>query len=191
MEAAHAEGARVTAHCFGEDCLPDLLGAGIDGIEHATGLTPETTEQAAAQGVAIVPTLVNIATFPQIAESARAKFPVYSDHMLALHSRRYETIAAAHEEGVPVYVGTDAGGSLTHGLVAHEVAELTKAGFSSVEALDAACWRARRWLGRPGLEEGADADLVVYAADPRDDVGVLADPASIVLRGAVMARSGG
>jgi imidazolonepropionase-like amidohydrolase len=190
MEAAHAEGARVTAHCFGEDCLPDLLGAGIDGIEHATGLTPETTEQAAAQGVAIVPTLVNVATFPQIAESARAKFPVYSDHMLALHSRRYETIAAAREAGVPVYVGTDAGGSLTHGLVAHEVAQLTKAGFSAVDAIDAACWRARRWLGRPGLEEGADADLVVYAADPRHDVGVLTDPASIVLRGAVMARSG-
>ena len=28
-------------------------------------------------------------------------------------------------------------------------------------------WGARAWLGRPGLEEGADADLVVYAADPR------------------------
>ena len=25
MAAAHEEGARVTAHCFGEDCLPDLL----------------------------------------------------------------------------------------------------------------------------------------------------------------------
>ena len=191
MEAAHAEGARVTAHCFGEDCLADLLAAGIDGIEHATGLTPETTEQAAAQGVAIVPTLVNIATFPQIAEAARAKFPVYSDHMLSLHSGRHETIAVAHEAGIPVYVGTDAGGSLRHGLVAEEVLELTKAGLSNVEAIGAACWRARQWLGRPGLEEGADADLVVYAADPRQDVGVLADPASIVLRGAVVARSGG
>jgi hypothetical protein len=30
ITAAHQEGARVTAHCFGEDCLPDLLAAGID-----------------------------------------------------------------------------------------------------------------------------------------------------------------
>ncbi len=186
MAAAHAEGARVTAHCFGEDCLPDLLAAGIDGIEHATGLTAETTEAAAARGVAIVPTLVNIATFPRIAESARDKFGRYSDHMLALHARRYSTVAAAHEAGVPVYVGTDAGGSLPHGLVAAEVAELVTAGLSPVEALDAGCWSARRWLGRPGLAEGEAADLVVVSADPRADVGVLAHPEAVVLRGRVV-----
>ena len=48
MKAAHEEGARVTAHCFGEDCLPDLLDAGIDCIEHGTGLTDETRAVAAA-----------------------------------------------------------------------------------------------------------------------------------------------
>ena len=32
--------------------------------------------------------------------------------MLDLHERRYATIGAAHEAGVPIYVGTDAGGSL-------------------------------------------------------------------------------
>lgn len=187
MSAAHAEGARVTAHCFGEDCLPDLLAAGIDGIEHATGLTADTTEQAAAQGVAIVPTLVNIATFPQFAEAARGKFEPYADHMLALHERRYATIGAAHEAGIPIYVGTDAGGSLPHGLVAQEVAELVTAGLSPSQALDAGCWAARRWLGRPGLAEGQDADLVVYDANPRADVGVLAHPKAIVLRGRTVA----
>ena len=37
IEAAHAEGARVTAHVFGEDALPGLIKAGIDCIEHGTG----------------------------------------------------------------------------------------------------------------------------------------------------------
>jgi imidazolonepropionase-like amidohydrolase len=38
-------------------------------------------------------------------------------------------------------------------------------------------------LGRDALVEGASADLVVYPADPRDDLGVLAHPRAVVLRG--------
>jgi imidazolonepropionase-like amidohydrolase len=100
-----------------------------------------------------------------------------------LHERRYQTVGAAHEAGIPIYVGTDAGGSLAHGLVAAEAAELVKAGLTATEALSAASWGARAWLGRGGLTEGAPADLVVYAADPRADIGVLADPQLVVLRG--------
>jgi imidazolonepropionase-like amidohydrolase len=186
IEAAHEEGARVTAHCFGEESLHDFAAAGTDCIEHACGLQDETIAAFAAQGIAIVPTLVNIDTFPRIAESAREKFPVYHRHMLALHERRYETIAAAREAGIAVYVGTDAGGSLPHGLAAAEVGHLVRAGFTAEEALGAACWRARDWLGRPGLEEGEEADLVVYGEDPRADVAALGHPRVIVLRGQVI-----
>src|ERR687897_1776799 len=36
---AHELGCRVTAHVFGEQALAELVGVGIDGIEHGTGLT--------------------------------------------------------------------------------------------------------------------------------------------------------
>ncbi len=85
MAAAHSEGARVTAHCFSEDSLAPLVEAGIDCIEHATGLTEETIGLFAERGVAIVPTLVNIATFPGIADSAEGKFPKYAQHIRNLH----------------------------------------------------------------------------------------------------------
>ena len=183
MTAAHEEGARVTAHCFGEDCLPDLLEAGIDCIEHGTGLTDETRALAAARGIPIVPTLVNIDNFPAYAKAGEERFPVYAAHMHRLHEQRYENVATAYEAGVPIFVGTDAGGSLPHGLVAQEVAELVRAGLPPTSALDAACWGARSWLGRPGLEEGAPADLLVYPEDPRADVRVLASPDLVVLRG--------
>jgi len=185
VAAAHAEGARVTAHCFGEESLRDFAAAGTDCIEHATGLQPDTIDTFAAQGIAIVPTLVNIDTFPGIARGAEGKFPTYAAHLRDLHSRRYETVAAAHDAGVPIYLGTDAGGSLPHGLVAAEAAELVKAGLSVAEVLGAATWGARRWLGRPGLVEGESADLVVYQDDPRKDIGVLAAPSHVVLRGRV------
>ncbi|MFG3025795.1 amidohydrolase family protein [Streptomyces sp. NPDC048254] len=183
---AHRLGARVTAHCFAENSLQDLVEAGIDCIEHATGLTDELIPLFAARGVAIVPTLVNIATFPHLAAGGDAKFPRWADHMRRLHERRYDTVRAAYDAGIPVYVGTDAGGSLAHGLVAGEVAELVTAGIPPVDALAATSWAARAWLGRPGLEEGAPADLVVYGSDPRADVRVLASPRRVVLNGLVV-----
>jgi imidazolonepropionase-like amidohydrolase len=186
IAAAHEEGVRVTAHCFGEESLRDLAAAGIDCIEHATGLREDSIDTFAAQGIAIVPTLVNIAQFPDLAAPAKEKFPDYHRHMLDLHERRYATIGAAHEAGVPIYVGTDAGGSLPHGLVAQEMAELTRAGLTGAEVVAAATWGAREWLGRPGLVEGEDADLVVYASDPRAHVATVADPVGVVLRGRVV-----
>lgn len=182
VAAAHEAGARVTAHCFGEPALPDLLAAGIDGVEHATGLTPDLLPAFADRGVAVVPTLVNIATFPGIAAAGEAKFPRYAEHMRALHARRYDTVRSAYEAGVPLYAGTDAGGSLPHGLVVDEVLELAAAGLPPVAALSAACWAARDWLRRPGLSEGAPADLLVLAGDPRVDLQVLRS-AVVVLRG--------
>ncbi|MYR56667.1 amidohydrolase family protein, partial [Streptomyces sp. SID625] len=183
---AHELGARVTAHCFAEDSLRDLVESGIDCIEHATGLTEDLIPLFAERGVAIVPTLVNIATFPSLAAGGEGRFPRWSAHMRRLHERRYDTVRAARDAGIPVYVGTDAGGSLPHGLVAAEVAELVKAGIPPVEALSATAWGARSWLGRPGLEEGAPADLVVYETDPRADVRVLAAPRRVVLNGRVV-----
>jgi imidazolonepropionase-like amidohydrolase len=183
VAAAHEEGARVTAHCFGEQSLVDFAAAGTDCIEHATGLVDETIDTFAAQGIAIVPTLVNIDNFPKFADAGRGKFPTYADHMMDLYERRYETVARAHEAGIPIYVGTDAGGQLPHGLVASEVEALTRAGLSTLEALDAATWGARAWLGRPGIAEGESADLVVYQEDPRQDVRALAAPHRIILRG--------
>ncbi|MBL7493612.1 amidohydrolase family protein [Frankia sp. AgB1.9] len=190
IAAAHAAGARVTAHCFAEDSLPDLAAAGIDCVEHATGLSDDTIAVFAARGIAIVPTLVNIATFPEIAAPAEDRFPLYYKHMLALHARRYATIGAAYDAGIPIYVGTDAGGSLPHGLVGAEVAELVKAGLPPLAALAAATWSARAWLGFPGLDEGAPADLVVYPEDPRAAPAVLAAPDLIVLRGQPLTGKG-
>ena len=80
IAAAHAEGARVTAHTFGTDALPDLIGAGIDCIEHGTGLTEDLIGEMAARGTAVVPTLVNVENFPGFAAAGEQKFPSYAEH---------------------------------------------------------------------------------------------------------------
>ncbi|WP_026180969.1 amidohydrolase family protein [Demetria terragena] len=183
IAAAHEEGARVTAHCFGEQSLRDLAAAGIDCIEHATGLQEDSIQTFVDQGIAIVPTLVNIANFPTFADAGQEKFPTYSAHMRRLHESRYAVVGAAHDAGVAIYCGTDAGGQVPHGHVAEEVMELAKAGLTPIEAIGAATWRARAWLGCPGLEEGQSADCVVYQQDPRLDLTELKRPIAVILRG--------
>lgn len=186
IQRAHELGARVTAHCFGEESVHELVRAGIDGIEHGTGLDDATIELMAQRQVALVPTLVNLENFPMYADAGEAKFPRYAAHMRALHGRRLETIGRAIDAGVPVFAGTDAGGTVPHGQLATEIGLL--AGISTPEyGLGAASWRARAWLGAPDtLVDGAWADLVVYDADPRTDVAVTKAPRLVILRGRVI-----
>jgi imidazolonepropionase-like amidohydrolase len=75
---------RITAHCFEEESVAVLVRAGIDCVEHGTGLAPEVIDEMARRGTALVPTMLNIATLGDVASRASAKFPVYAEHMLAL-----------------------------------------------------------------------------------------------------------
>ena len=184
---AHAAGARVAVHTFSEDALPDLIDAGVDSIEHGTGLDDDLIARLAASGAVLVPTLINIDNFPGIADSARAKFPVYADHMDRLHGTARARVRAAFEAGVPIYCGTDAGGGILHGRVADEILALHDAGLPAEVALAAGSWAARTWLGQANLEEGAPADFVVFDTDPRAEMAVLRSPVRIVLRGRVLA----
>ena len=188
IAVAHEHGAKVTAHCFGAAVLPGLIEAGIDCIEHGTGLTTDLVELMVAHDTALVPTVMQTDKFPEYAEAGAEKFPVYSATMTDLYARRREALMTAYEAGVRLYAGSDGGGVRKHGNIAGEVKAMADLGMSSEAALGAASWRAREWLGwNPTLEEGAPADLVVYDANPIDDLSVLARPALVVLRGRVVA----
>ena len=68
------------------------------------------------------------------------------------------------------------------------VGALVAAGVSAVDAIGAASWRARSFLGingpnEGGLVDGSPADVVVYADDPRRDIDQLDSPIAVVLRG--------
>ncbi|WP_110181728.1 amidohydrolase family protein [Nocardioides solisilvae] len=188
IEVAHRHGAKVTAHCFGREVLQGLLDAGIDCIEHGTGLSVDHVEQMAAAGVALVPTVMQTAKFPEFAAGGREKFPDYSATMEELYARRREVLMSAHEAGVAMYVGSDGGGPARHGHLAGEALAMAEMGLPVEDVLAAVSWRGREWLGwNADLAEGAPADFVVYDRDPRGDLSVLYEPARVVLRGRVVA----
>ena len=188
IAVAHEHGARVTAHCFGHEVLGGLLEAGIDCIEHGTGLREDQIETMAARGVALVPTVMQLDGFPEYAAAGRTRFPAYTSTMTDLYVRRRTTIMAAYEAGVALYAGSDHGGISRHGNLAGEVIAMTALGLPAEYALGAASWRARDWLGwNAGLDEGAPADFVVYDGNPLEDLSLLLRPARVVLRGRVVA----
>ena len=90
IRVAHEHGAKVTAHCFGHEVLAGLIDAGIDCIEHGTGLHVDQIETMAARGVALVPTVMQLDKFPEYAAAGRSKFPDYTAH----HDRPLRRAAA-------------------------------------------------------------------------------------------------
>lgn len=180
---AHELGVRVTTHVFGEEAVADWVAAGVDCVEHGTGLTPEVIASMAEQGIALDPTLTQIENFPDFAAQGEAKFPTYAAHMRDLHARRFATVGACLDAGISIYAGSDAGGLRPHGTIAAEIALLARVGGPGFAA-GAASWRARDWLGVPSsLVPGAPADLVLTDRDPRVDADALGELTAIVLRG--------
>ncbi|NCD17340.1 MAG: amidohydrolase, partial [Actinobacteria bacterium] len=67
VAAAHAAGARVTAHAFSHEAIDPLLEAGIDCIEHGTGMDADQIAEAARRGIPVTPTMIQVDNFAEFA----------------------------------------------------------------------------------------------------------------------------
>jgi imidazolonepropionase-like amidohydrolase len=172
VEAVHAAGARVAAHTA-EAGVRDIVAAGVDSIEHGWSLDRDSIETMARRGAALTPTLTALQS--RLPDEAPPERRVRQGRWL--ESAR-STVAQAAARGVTILAGTD-----TAGTVAEEIRALIDFGLSPVEALRSATTAARAFLGLAGLEDGADADVVTFEVDPREDPEALTNPAAILLRG--------
>jgi imidazolonepropionase-like amidohydrolase len=180
VEAVHAVGGRVAAHCQSAEGSRNAVLAGVDSLEHGRYLDQDLIDRMARNGTALVPTLG--VTGNKLAEMRAREATPRRDWLLKGWEGLLANVRAAEEAGVVVLAGTD---SFPCGTVANEVEWLMRGGLSADSALAAASWGARSWLGLPGLVDGAPADLVVYDVDPTKDPRVLAHPTAIILRGRV------
>ncbi|HZK05061.1 MAG TPA: amidohydrolase family protein [Actinomycetaceae bacterium] len=183
IAAAHENGARVTVHAFSHASIGPLLDAGIDCIEHGTGMDADQIAEAARRGIPVTPTLRQVDNFCDFAAAAGARFPAYADQMQGMYEHRHQQVRDFAAAGVQLLPGSDAGGTLGHGTLPAELMRWQEAGIDAADVVDFATWRARKYLGAPALGEGEPADVVVYEDDPRDDVANLTRPKAVLLHG--------
>lgn len=63
VAGVHDVGGKVTVHTFATETVDDLLEAGVDGIEHGTGMTRDHLLEAAARGFSSLPRSIRFAVF--------------------------------------------------------------------------------------------------------------------------------
>jgi imidazolonepropionase-like amidohydrolase len=178
VSAVHAVGGRLAVHTQQSAGGAAAVAAGVDSVEHGMCLDPALLNDMAAGGMVLTPTLsvlqASLANAAERPDSPRKRWYVGGA------TAHPGLVVAAAEAGVTLLAGTD---SLPHGRIIDEVRALAAAGLRPHDALAAASWTARSYLGLPGLEPEAPADAVVYASDPRLDLDQLANPLAVILRG--------
>jgi imidazolonepropionase-like amidohydrolase len=183
VRRVHEVGGRLAVHSQHPEGGAVAVAAGVDSVEHGMGLDPALLPRMAEQGTALTPTLSVITA--SLARARSGPDGPAKDWYVAGAGVHGRLTAAAVEAGVTVLAGTD---SRPHGRIADEIRALVAAGVSPHDALAAASWTARSYLGLPGLTDGAPADAVVFDADPRTDLSLLDKPRAVIIRGRLMPR---
>jgi len=173
-EEAHKAGKHVAAHAHATVTIKDCLRAGVNTIEHGRYLDEEAASLMARAGAFLVPTL-------SIARSIAYRGEQWNTPPDAVEYARRALKAAeagvrlAREAGVRIAVGTDPPRLDT---VPMECEALVEAGLTPMEAIVGATLRGAEIVGREQdfgtVQAGRRADLAAYAANPLDDIRVLA-----------------
>ena len=201
VDAAHAAGLQVLAHAHSLAGIRHAVAAGVDGIEHLTGLTDEglsmpddVLEQVAAAGVQVCPTVgFDASRVPppdKMSPGLRAALERVGMDFPTLRATRLGHLPRIRSHGIRLVSGTDAGISpaKAHGGVAWAILDLVAAGFPVAEALATATSGAADSCGLGSvtgrLQQGLAADLLVVDGDLAVDAEALHRPVAVVVRGA-------
>jgi len=164
--------------------------AGVDSIEHGAQISPETARRMRDQGTFQVPTISALRGIVDHPEDVPA-FAVAKGRQILDTAR--ETFGKVIRAGVRHACGTDAGTPHNpHGGAPREMIRMVEWGLPPLRALEAATANAAELLRVPEIgtiEEGKEADLVLWEGDPIQDATVLLAP-SLVMQAGEVAGSG-
>ncbi|ALX47273.1 metal-dependent hydrolase family protein [Lentibacillus amyloliquefaciens] len=182
-EGRFRKGTKVMAHAQGAEGIKNAVQAGVHSIEHGIFLDDEAIELMLENGTYLVPTLLApVAVLETADEKGMPTSAVQkSKEVIEQHNA---SIAKAHQAGVKIAMGTDAG-VMKHGTNLRELGLMVDVGMSPMETIVATTKTAAECLGwddKVGtLEEGKQADVVIVKGNPLDDINSLADNDTIQL----------
>jgi imidazolonepropionase-like amidohydrolase len=184
VDAAQQAGKRVAAHAHGAAGMKNAITAGVRSIEHATLLDDEAGALMKRHGVYMVPTLSALATTAACRPSCGIPESAL-DKAKAMTKRHRASFKAAHQSGIAIAMGTDAGTPFNyHGDNAQELERMVAFGMTPMEAIVASTATAAGLIGIQDsvgtLAKGMEADLVILKGNPLRRIEVLRDRAKIM-----------
>lgn len=180
---AHKAGKKTASHAQGTEGIKNAILAGIDSIEHGIFLDDETIELMIEKGVYLVPTLV--APYFIVEYGVEAGVPKQAvDKSEMVMGSHMESFRKAHEAGVKIAMGTDAGTPFNfHHAAPHELKLMMDCGMTAMEALVSSTKISAELLGIDEeygtLEAGKFADFLVLDENPLDNMDTLLDINSV------------
>lgn len=187
VEEATRLGLPAAAHAYSDEGVSAAVRAGVRSVEHGSLITERTLKLMRDRGVYFVPTLSSFSL--ELSPDAPPEVRPLRPRVEKLLASGRKAVAAAKRLGVPVVAGADTDYGEGAGTVIEEVIELASAGLSNLEAIRSATAVAAECLkisaAKGALKPGLDADLVVYADNPVDDLTVMRRPIMIINGGKV------
>ena len=170
---AHRRGRLVIGHDLSRAGVAAAIRFGIDGFAHAPYLDSASIRELKRRNLFVMPTLASLT----------------NGDTSAVSRELVKAIALAHEGGVRIVFGTDAG-VIAHGENATEFAALVRAGLTPIEAIRAAtidAASALRLADSVGVvRAGMVADVIAFNGDPLKDIEALRRPRLVMARGAIV-----
>ena len=189
----------VAAHAHALQGIENATRAGCRSVEHGSYGDEQVYRLMAEAGTFLVPTLCVVSAMLADDEVRDAVPEHIRRRYIESDRTRIDNTALAHECGVAIAMGTDAGTPGNHhGDNMQEVVHMVReAGLSPREAVFASTVNPARLLGQDdalgSLQAGKCADVIGFAQDPLRDIEALRHPLLVIKDGVVYRdeRSGG
>ena len=201
-DEAHRRNRAATAHCRCIRGISNVLEAGFDMVIHGffagedgvRRFDPVVAEQIVRQGVWVNPTLhIGRCRIWQLeAKKQEEELTPEEEQLLARAREGYrsslEECGQLIRMGAKLLAGSDCGwGAYPFGQFAHEIGALVEAGLTPIKAILAGTRSGADALGildQVGtVEPGKEADLLVVAGNPDEDIGALSDVVAVFKAG--------
>ena len=185
VDQAHRTRKKVAAHSVTPTGHAIALAAGVDSIEHGDVLDEKTIATMVERRVFWCPTLT-VTDF--VAGPRSATNPIWE----ALRNAAHDSFRKALAAGVPIVLGTDAGGFPWDEInQAEEMRRYVDLGMTPWQALRTATVTAAEMLGESGnlgtIAAGAKADIVAMPDDPLQDI-TATERVSFVMKDGVVVK---
>ena len=172
VDESHTHGRTVAAHAHGTEGIEFAIKAGVDSIEHASYLTPETIDLAVKHGTVLSMDIYN--TEYTLSEGKKNGVPQENiDKEKQVGTRQRESFSHAVKAGAKMVLGSDAG-IYPHGDNAKQLSRMTQFGMTPLQALQAATINAAtliKWNDKVGeLKPGMYADIIAVSVNPLSDI---------------------